>query len=345
MYIVTRHIRFILLSCLLVLVAGCMDDDGFDDSPVGNFDALWSIMDRRYCFFSEKGVDWNEVYSRYRPLVNDNTNEYELFDIMSDMLNELKDGHVNLVSSFNQSRYWEWFEAYPQNFSEEIVKRYYLRQPDYKIAGGFDYRILEGTNIGYMYFGNFSSTVGDGSLNEILLFFAGCDGIIIDVRDNGGGLLTNVAKIASRFIDNDMVYAYIRHKVSPAHDGFSDYYPMSVEAAADGHVKYRGPVAVLTNRSCYSATNSFVAAMKLLPQVAVIGDKTGGGSGLPFSSQLPNGWNLRFSASPMSDADYKDIEGGIEPTFNVDMDPIETGLTKDNIIDAAVDWINSGAQK
>ncbi len=333
------------VAAALALLSGCIDDDGFDDSPVGNFDALWSIMDGRYCFFSYKDVDWNAVYSRYRPMVDDNTDEYELFDIMSEMLRELKDGHVNLVSAFNQSRYWEWFEDYPQNFSEEIVKRYYLKQPHYRIAGGFEYRILEGTNVGYMYFGNFSSAVGDGNLNEILLCFAGCDGIIIDVRNNGGGMLTNVDKIVSRFLDEDMVYAYIRHKLSPAHDDFSDYYPMTIKAAPDGYVKYRGPVAVLTNRSCYSATNSFVAAMKQLPRVAVFGDKTGGGSGLPFFSQLPNGWNVRFSASPMSDADYKDIEGGIDPTFKVDMDPIESGLSKDNIIDAAVAWINSGAVK
>ena len=339
----SKHIISALALFVLVSFSGCIDDDGFNDSPVGNFDALWSVMNQRYCFFSYKDVDWDEVYSRYRPLVNDNTGEYELFDIMSAMLNELKDGHVNLVSTFNQSRYWEWFEAYPQNFSEEIVKRYYLKQPDYKIAGGFDYRILEGMQIGYMYFGNFSSAVNDGNLNEILLSFVGCKGIIIDVRDNGGGLLTNVDKIVSRFITGDMTYAYIRHKLSPAHDDFSDYYPMSIKAAPDGYVKYYGPIAVLTNRSCYSATNSFVAAMKLLPQVAVFGDKTGGGSGLPFSSQLPNGWNVRFSASPMSDTDYKDIEGGIEPTFKVDMEPIEAGLTRDNIIDAAVDWINSGA--
>lgn len=306
---------------------------------------MWRIMDEHYCFFSYKYVDWNEVYSRYRPLVSAGTGEYELFDIMSDMLYELKDGHVNLVSPFNTARYWEWFEAYPQNFSEEIVKRYYLKQPNYKIAGGFDYRILEGTQVGYMYFGNFSSSVSESNMNEILLSFAGCQGIIIDVRDNGGGLLTNVDKIVSHFIASDMVYAYIRHKLSPAHDDFSDYYPVSIKAAPDNSVKYYGPVAVLTNRSCYSATNSFVAAMKMLPQVAVFGDRTGGGSGLPFSSQLPNGWTVRFSASPMSNADFENIEGGIDPTFSVDMDPVETGLTHDDIIDAAVSWIVGGGVK
>ena len=47
---------------------------------------------------------------------------------------------------------------------------------------------------------------------------------------------------------------------------------------------------VLTNRHSYSATNDFVNSMRCFPNVTLVGDKTGGGSGLPFSSELPNGW-------------------------------------------------------
>ena len=32
---------------------------------------------------------------------------------------------------------------------------------------------------------------------------------------------------------------------------------------------------------------------------------TGGGSGLPFSSELPNGWSVRFSASPMYEGCFR----------------------------------------
>ena len=55
---------------------------------------------------------------------------------------------------------------------------------------------------------------------------------------------------------------------------------------------------LLINRHSYSATNDFVNAMRYFPNVTLVGDKTGGGSGLPFSSELPNGWGVRFSASP-----------------------------------------------
>ncbi|MBQ2208436.1 MAG: peptidase S41, partial [Prevotella sp.] len=40
----------------------------------------------------------------------------------------------------------------------------------------------------------------------------------------------------------------------------------------------------------FSAANDFAVIMHALPNVKLIGDHTGGGSGLPMSNSLPNGW-------------------------------------------------------
>ncbi|EKC55562.1 hypothetical protein LEA_15281, partial [human gut metagenome] len=48
-------------------------------------------------------------------------------------------------------------------------------------------------------------------------------------------------------------------------------------------------------------------------QVTVMGDRTGGGSGLPFSSELPNGWSVRFSACPVLDVNKQHTEFGMTP--------------------------------
>ena len=90
---------------------------------------------------------------------------------------------------------------------------------------------------------------------------------------------------------------------------------------------------LLINRHSYSATNDFVNAMRYFPNVTLVGDKTGGGSGLPFSSELPNGWGVRFSASPHLDADKQHIEFGIDPDEKVDMDEDDT--KSDAIIERA----------
>ena len=339
MHHLKKNITYICIS-LLICLQGCISNDGFNDSATGNFDALWSIIDERYCFFEYKNIDWNNIYSKYRPLVNDNMNDYDLFRVMADMLSELKDGHVNLTSNFDQARYWKWYEDYPDNFNADIVDRYYLKEPHYKIAGGMKYRILENESIGYIYYGSFSSTISNANIDQILYYFKECKGIILDIRNNGGGALDNVERIVSHFISNDIVSGYIQHKLSPAHNHFSDPYPVTIKAG-DSNIKYFGKIAVLTNRKCYSAANDFVSTMKLLPNVKIIGDKTGGGSGLPFSSKLPNGWTVRFSSSPVSNANKENIEFGIDPDIKVDLEPITATATTDAIIDKAIEWINN----
>ena len=96
---------------------------------------------------------------------------------------------------------------------------------------------------------------------------------------------------------------------------------------------------LLTNRSCYSATNTFVRNMKECPLVTVMGDRTGGGSGMPFSSELPNGWSVRFSACPMYDADMQQIEFGIEPDIYVSLTQEDVARNKDTLIEKAREFL------
>ena len=341
---VCKILNRIFMVCsfgMLFLFSSCIPESDFTDDPEGNFEALWSIMDERYCFFDYKNIDWNEVHQRYRSRIAQNMTDEELFGVLADMLAELQDGHVNLSSSFDMARYWKWFEDYPVNFNEEIVNKYYLQQPDYQIAGGMKYRILANTNIGYIYYASFSSGVGESNLDQIFAAFSSCDGIIIDVRDNSGGILTTVNRIASRFITEDRICGYIRHKTGPAHDALSDFHEIRLETAPSDRIHYLKPVAVLTNRRCYSATNNFVSVMKELPQVKIIGDYTGGGSGLPVSSELPNGWSVRFSASPIYNVNKEHTEFGIAPDIFVNMADTPD---RDAIIERAKEWIMSGGK-
>lgn len=101
------------------------------------------------------------------------------------------------------------------------------------------------------------------------------------------------------------------------------------------NVRWHKPVCVLTNRSVFSAANEFVKYMHVMPRVTIIGDRTGGGAGLPFSSSLPNGWTIRFSACPIYDRYKQSTEFGIDPDISVGItdDDIARGL--DTIIEEA----------
>ena len=81
--------------------------------------------------------------------------------------------------------------------------------------------------------------------------------------------------------------------------------------------------------------------MRYLPNVTIVGDKTGGGSGLPFTSELPNGWSVRFSASPIYDVDMQHLEFGINPDVKVDITSEDYNRNVDTIIETARDIIQS----
>ena len=322
----------IILIIILSTFSSCIREDISDNTPQGNFEALWRIIDTQYCFHDYKnkeyGLDWDKVYKEYQNKLTADMNNKALFQVLAGMLEELRDGHVNLVASHETSQYRKWYDSYPANFVDTI-QRIYLGK-DYVLASGLKYKILE-DNIAYIHYESFSSGIGESNLDEVLNELAICDGLILDVRNNGGGMLTYSERWAARFTNEKVLTGYICHKTGKGHNDFSSPVAVYTEPATD-RVRWQKPVAVLTNRSAYSTTNEFANIMRYMPNAVLIGDRTGGGAGLPFTSELPNGWGVRFSASPHLDAEKNHIEFGIEPDIKIDL----TSLTlHDDIIEEA----------
>ncbi len=334
----TVFLRYALLALLSIgLISTSCESYKFDfeDNPYGNFDALWTILDENYCYFDYKEINWDSIGESYRARISPTISKDALFDLMAQMLSELKDGHVNLIATHDITRYWSWKEDYPSNFNINIIDEYL--STDYSVASSMKYKILE-DNVGYIYYGSFSSPVSNNGFSQILNRMAICNGIIFDVRDNGGGSLINVERIASRFFNERTLVGYISHKIGPGHKDFSDLYPKYLDSS--NSIRYQKPVFILTNRGCYSATNEFASTMKHAHNVTIVGDRTGGGGGLPFSSELPNGWSVRFSASPILNAQKKHIEFGVEPDVKLDMTPSDINRMRDTYIEYARRRIN-----
>ena len=325
---------FLPLMAAWGLLSACVDVEQYDNNPRGNFEALWRIIDEHYCFFDYKqqeyGLDWHAVYNKYTPQFDDQMTEEQTFEVLTNMLGELKDGHVNLYAPFDVGRDWSWKEDYPTHFSENVLKLYLGK--DYKIAAGMKYRILN-DNVAYLRCATFVNDFGAGNLDRILLYFAPCNGLIIDLRENGGGMVTSAEALAARFTNEEVLVGYMQHKTGPGHNDFSPRRQQILKPSKG--LRWQKRVVVLTNRGVYSAANEFVKYMKCLPHVTIVGDRTGGGAGLPFSSELPNGWIVRFSACPMYDRDGKDTEFGIAPTHQVGMKPTDQARGRDTLIEYA----------
>lgn len=340
----------LVLTANLILLSGCEKSfmDGEPNySPRENFEYLWKQVDEKYSYFDVKNVDWDEIYTEYSAQVtNDMPNEI-FFNLMFEMLGELRDGHVNLRSSFNLSRYNISYDA-PENFNWRLIEDYYLEPnelnlfdvPEHSyITGPFRHQIfpVNDSYIGYIHYASFAASISEYDIDYTLSRMRGTDGLIIDVRQNGGGAPSNIFQIINRLTeDKHYIYGTVI-KDGPAHDDFGEL--MKVYNDPGGNLKYLNPVVILTNRNCYSATTFFAAALKAYPNVAQVGDTTGGGAGAPHGGQMPNGWYYRFSVTrsgyPSGDTLY-DFETGVPPDFYVNMNPQDEENGHDTMIDTAI---------
>ena len=309
--------KILLVICVILIFWGCNKEETvtkYNNDPYENFDTLWEILDERYCYFSYKNIDWVGVYNDISPRVNNAKDVFQLFDLMAEMIDTLEDGHVNLYAPFDVSSCSGWFDSYPADFNSDFLYKHF--DADLRSAGGFAYTTLENGEIGYIRYSSFSNGFTAANLAYIDAYFHQLNkvkGIIIDVRNNGGGSLGYSERLASCFFKEKTTIGYMRHKTGKCHDCFSDPTPI-VTDPADAPIDWSDKrVIVLSNRRCYSATNDFIVRMKQAPNVIVVGGITGGGGGMPLSQELPNGWMVRFSAVPMYDSDMQHTEFGVIP--------------------------------
>lgn len=308
-----------LIATLLGLTS-CDKDLEQDNDVETNFECLWSTIDQKYCFFGYKKdsiMDWNEAHDLYLEKAKECKTMEELFYVFGDMLNELKDGHVNLTSTFDISRY-DLQGDYEDNFIKNTIFSSNYLGKDYRHAGGFYYKMLEPDSIGYIYYPSFSVGFTTDNINNVLYYFRNSKGLILDIRGNGGGQVTNADALARHFTTGKIVAGYYQRKTGAAHYALSD--PEEITLSPSSGLKYIGPVVLLTNRDVYSAANKFTQQMRVLENVLVMGDKTGGGSGMPSSDELPCGWTIRYSSAILLDANKQCMEWGIEPDVYVSLD-------------------------
>ncbi|HET6630004.1 MAG TPA: carboxy terminal-processing peptidase [Woeseiaceae bacterium] len=114
---------------------------------------------------------------------------------------------------------------------------------------------------------NYTSTTRDVKRLIAELEQKGIDGLIIDLRDNGGGHLTEATALSGLFIDNGPVVQLkgANGRITRLDD------PDPVE-----RVYYSGPLAVLVNRYSASASEIFAAAIQDYERGIIIGQRTFG---------------------------------------------------------------------
>lgn len=318
-----------------LLTAGCTS---FFIGPDAQFDRrgllehVWGEMDRHYSLFVVKSVDWDSLHEVYSTRASQAANDSALADAVGAMLAELRDVHVSLSAGPRHYGY-SGFDNRPAFFDPDVVAHYVTNRgpaPNGHMALGH-----AAPDVGYVWILHFARSGFDVDIDTVLERLADARAMIIDVRDNTGGQLSNALTVAGRFADRGRTFGYRQYRDGPTHSDLSSPEPLVVSPS--GSRRFHGPVAVLTNRKSTSVAEAFVLAMRGLPNVTIVGDSTAGGSGNSSARELPNGWTYRFPISMLTDEGHSSFEEiGLLPDIWVRGSAEELSAGRDAPLDTAL---------
>ncbi|MCK5855072.1 MAG: S41 family peptidase [Sulfurovaceae bacterium] len=338
------------------------------DTPSNTFKHLWHNFNDYYAFFDERKVDWEAQYSKYEPQISEDMVQEDLFELLSNMLKPINDGHVVLYVddeiSFDTAKDTKFMIAIKQAFSQQteieeiddfiskIISAYNSNLINY-----FDEESIEAisdefviatinSNIGYMKIDSmveFSEGNEDDDIESIHLLmkkvmerFKDTDGIIIDVRLNSGGHDSVSLAIASYFTDEKKkVYS----KQAKYWDGKTEEVDIYIEPSSPSYLK---PVIVIGAEETVSAGEIFLMTMGELSNVRLIGENSDGTFSDTLVKYLPNDWEVSLSNEVYYDLSGKKVEVvGIAPDINVSVFSIEAlEEGRDNAVETALQLLN-----
>lgn len=305
---------------------------GPDLSYTEQFDALWSRFDELYPSFAYKHVDWSAQRALYRYRAQHARSQGEFIAVAREMLAPLRDLHAYFIDPRGQA-VPTYQPAHVTNFDlprwQHAVRDvgYVQRADDVGEAniGGF----------GYLFISRWTGAGDIATLDLALSRQRDMPGLIIDVRTNVGGSDAAALALVSRFTPRVITGSYVQVRNGPLATDLEA--PTARTIAPRGSFQYLRPVVIITGRGGFSATESFVAAMRTLPNVTVIGDTTGGASGNPATFALGNGWSYTVPQWFEMGPDRQPIEWrGVPPHIVLPWVPSLYERDRDPLIDAAV---------
>ena len=289
----------------------------YSDQPIDNFESLWSEFDQLYGLFKVRNISWDSIYQVYRPQVNNDMSEEELYELLIAVLASLDDSHVGLLPTDSplpqfQSGIGGRIDTI-RDFSLDVVKGHYLAEAHSNDP--FTYGFLT-HEIGYLHIAwEPDENTVDKQMEDVIAHLSSASAIVVDIRNNTGGEDRGGQAIASYFTDEERLYMTNSIKNGPGPDDFTA--PMEWYIRPKGFT-FNQPLVLLTNRVTVSAGETLALAMRTLPQLTSVGDTTTGAFSNAVPRELPNGWLYTLSIGDWRAADGTSYEGiGLAPDIRV----------------------------
>jgi carboxyl-terminal processing protease len=356
----TKMNRLITFIFFITMINFLSAQDNIIQEPIKNFDKLWVEFNDRYAFFEIKNINWNDVYKKYRPLINERTSNDSLFTVCNKMLLKLKDGHVGLVQYDRDKKIIRASDdgspsillskfPFDRKSTPNLYQLFDLTESTLKKNGFTDFtksksQILQystSKDYGYLLIQameGFKIFELGSFINDAIKSFKNKKGVIIDIRTNGGGSDNNSHKIANRFVDKTRTAYYKKTRKK----GTNAYTLLKTKhLKPSGKQQFTKPIIILTSDFTASAADVFALMMKELPYVTIIGDNTQGIFSDIYSFSLPNKWRVNLSHQQYFSADMKNYEGvGVQPDIKLLNEPEDITSGKDLLIVKAIEVLN-----
>ena len=172
---------------------------------------------------------------------------------------------------------------------------------------------MQEDGVGYIGVGTFDAKTADGVREAIAgLRSEGARGLVLDLRNNTGGLVDAAVRVVSEFVESGLVFV-VRNS-----DGTDEEYEATGEGTA-----YDLPLVVLVNGFSASASEIVSGALQDHDRAVVVGVRTFGKGSVNQLSQLDSGSGLYVTVARWLTPDGRVIEAeGVEPDVVVG-DPID----------------------
>lgn len=344
-----KQSKLYLLFAVLLVSISCEKlfmKPNADTSNQAIFEEYTKLVKEKYAMLEFKEVDIDFLSDSIGATITENLTDSALLWKLTYITSRLRDGHSSLIAFFPYGVYGYSFDpkqGFDLAFDEDVLDSLYfsnmtkpLNQFGYIESRGkyqFVYgRFEQNPNIGYLRIPTFSDARLADELETIFASFKTATGLVVDLRDNGGGDPSLATKVASYFMETTTYSGYERFKTGPNPDDFSNSY--SYVNPSSSANRYLNNVVVLTDRGVYSAATTFCYNLAPLEQVIFLGQRTGGGSGSVADGFLANGWAYSLSISEFIDIHGNHLDDGVDPDISVSLDLNDN--SKDELIEEAI---------
>ncbi len=167
----------------------------------------------------------------------------------------------------------------------------------------------------------------------------GCEGVVIDLRGNSGGLMASISAVGGLFFDE-------RASLGTLSTGGGDLKLTALPRVVDNEGRdvrrFSGPLAILIDGTSISCSDMFPASMQALQRARIFGVASAGMALPAASTPLPSGDRLMYPIADFVDPAGRRIEGiGTIPDHIVAPTVATLSAGRDPILDAALAWFGT----